>query len=226
MRLLAALAGLFTAAPVLAACGQPIDGRGVVPPAHAGRALSGGDLDNILLTPPQLSGVVGAKLGLQADVARPVAGDPAEGPCAGLDTVGMQPFIGDGFSAFRLLLLSDGGATQHDHVVAEAAAVYPDTASAAKAFTAAAAGLPTCDGRNVKTEAAWRFAVNDVGADTVRWNKEQTDLPMLWVCYGQARVRVNVIVQVMSCQGDDGGQGNADAISNRMSASVWELSGG
>jgi len=42
---------------------------------------------------------------------------------------------------------------------------------------------------------------------------------------GQARVRINVIIQAMSCQGDDGGQANADAISNRMSARVWDLSG-
>ena len=226
MRLPVALAGLCTAALVLAGCAQPIDGRAVAPSSHASRPVSGGDLDNILLTPSQLSDIVGTKLQLQGDVTRPVAGDPAEGPCAGLDTVGMQPFIGDGFSAFRLLLLSDGTAIQHDHVVTQAAAVYPDVGSATKAFGTATSRLQPCDGKNVKTEAAWRFAVNDLSTDTVQWNKEQTDLPMLWVCYGQARIRVNVMIQAMSCQGDDGGKANADAISNRMSASVWDLSGG
>jgi hypothetical protein len=135
MRLPVSLAGLFAATLLLAGCAQPIDGRAVVPPSHASRPLSGDDLDNILLTPPQLSDVVGVKLQLQADVGRPVAGDPAEGPCAALDTVGMQPFIGDTFSAFHLLLLSDGTSTRHDHVVTQAAAIYPDTASATKAFT-------------------------------------------------------------------------------------------
>jgi PknH-like extracellular domain len=224
MRLPVSLAGLFAATLLLAGCAQPIDGRAVVPPSHASRPLSGDDLDNILLTPPQLSDVVGVKLQLQADVGRPVAGDPAEGPCAALDTVGTQPFIGDTFSAFHLLLLSDGTSTRHDHVVTQAAAIYPDTASATKAFTTATSALPPCNGKDVKTEAAWRFAVNGITADTDRWNKEQTDLPMLWVCYGQARVRVNAILQAMSCQGDDGGQANADAILNRMSATVWELS--
>ncbi len=225
MRLPVSLAGLFTAALLLAGCAQPIDGRAIAPPSHASRPVSAGDLDNVLLTPSQLSDLVGAKLQLQADVSRPVAGDPAEGPCAALDTVGMEPFLGNGFSAFHLLLLSDGASTQHDHVVTQAAAVYPDAGSATKAFTTATSSLPPCDGKEVKTEAAWRFAVNDISADTVRWNKEQTDLPLLWVCYGQARVRVNVIVQAMSCQGDDGGKANAEAILNRMSASVWDLSG-
>ena len=53
-------------------------------------------------------------------------------------------------------------------------------------------GLPPCDGKEVKTEAAWRFAVN-------------------------------VIIEAMSCQGDDGGKTNADALSNRMSATVRDL---
>ncbi|MBV8350434.1 MAG: sensor domain-containing protein [Mycolicibacterium sp.] len=225
MRLPVALAGLFTAALALAACAQSVDGRAVAPRSRAGRPVSGADLDNILLTPSQRSDIVGAKVQLQGDVTRPVAGNPVEGPCAGLETVGMQPFIGDGFSAFDLLLSSDGTGTQHDHVVTQAAAIYPDVASATKIFATATSGLSSCDGKNVKTEAAWRFAVNDVSTDTVRWNKEQIDLPMLWVCYGQARVRINVILQAMSCQGDDGGKANADAISNRMSARVWDLSG-
>jgi PknH-like extracellular domain len=225
MRLPASLPGLVTAALLLAGCAQPVDGRAVAPPSHASRPLSGGDLDAVLLTAAQLSDIVGAKLALAAQVVRPVAGDPAEGACAALDTVGMQQFIGDDFSAFHLLLLADGTAAQHDHIVTQAAAVYPDVATATAAFAAAAAALPPCDRKDVKTEAAWRFAVNDIGPDTVRWNKEQTDLPMLWVCYGQARVRVNVIIQAMSCQGDDGGEANADAILNRMSATVWRLSG-
>src|SRR5271165_1160092 len=225
MRLPVSLAGLFAAALLLAGCAQPIGGRAVAPPSHVSRPVSGGDLDSILLTPSQLSDIIGAKLQLQADVSHPVAGDPADGPCAALDTVGMQPFIGNGFSAFHLLLLSDGSSAVHDHVITQAVAVYPDAPSATTAFTTATSGLPPCDGKNVKAEAAWKFAVNDITADTARWNKEQTDLPMLWVCYGQARVRINAIVQAMSCQGDDGGQANAGAILNRMSAAVWELSG-
>jgi hypothetical protein len=226
MKLPVSIPGLVTAALLLAGCGQPIDGRAVAPPSHPSRSVSGGALDSILLPASQLSDIVGAKLQLHADVTRPVPGNPAEGPCTALDTPGMQPFVGDGFSGFRLMLLSDGKATQHDHVVTQAVAVYADVPTATTAFTTTTSTLPPCDGKEVKTEAAWRFAVNDITADTVRWNKEQTDLPTLWVCYAQARVRVNAIIAAMSCQGDDGGQANAEAITNRMSATVWDLSGG
>jgi hypothetical protein len=225
MRLPVSLAALLAAALLAAGCGHPIDGRAVAPSSHTSRLLSGADLDSVLLTVSQLTEIVGAKLALQADVSHPVLGDPAEGPCAALDSAGMQPYLGNTFSAFHLLLLSDGTATQHDHVVTQAGALYADAASAAKVFATAASGLQACNGKVFKTEAAWRFAVNDITADTVRWNKEQTDLPFLWVCYGQARVRVNVIIQAMSCRGDDGGQANADAILNKMSATVWQLSG-
>ncbi|MCW2653283.1 MAG: hypothetical protein JWR32_4259 [Mycobacterium sp.] len=225
MRLPVSLAGLLTAAVLLAGCAHPIHGRAVAAPVHVGKSLSGADLDSVLLSPSQISDMVGAKLAPHTDVGRPVRGDPAQGPCAALDSAGMQPFIGDGFGAFHLLLLSDGIPTEHDHVVTQAAAVYPDSASATKVFTTAAASVAPCNGKELKTEAAWRFAVNDITSDAVRWNKEQTDLPILWVCYGQSRVRANAILQAMSCQGDDGGQANADAILNKMSATVWELSG-
>lgn len=225
MRLPVSLAGLLTAAVLLAGCAHQTDGRAVAAPAHVGKPLSGDDLDSVLLSPSQISDIVGAKLALHTDTGRPVRGDPAQGPCAALDSAGMQPFIGGGFGAFRLLLLSDGSATEHDHVVTQAVAVYPDSASATKVFTTAVASLAPCNGKEFKTEAVWRFAVNDITADTVRWNKEQTDLPILWVCYGQSRVRANVVLQAMSCQGDDGGQANADAILNKMSATVWQLSG-
>ncbi|MBV8930837.1 MAG: sensor domain-containing protein, partial [Mycobacteriaceae bacterium] len=61
--------------------------------------------------------------------------------------------------------------------------------------------------------------------DTVRWNKEQTDIPLLWVCYGQGRVRSNVLLAAMVCEGDDAGAQKVGAIADRMSASVWDLAG-
>lgn len=218
--------GVFAAALLLAGCAESTAGHPVAAPSHAARPLAGGDLDNVLLSASQLGRIVGAKLQPHADESQPVPTDPAEGPCAALDAAGMRSFVGDGYAGFRLLLLSDGSVAEHDHVVAEAAAIYPDVATAARAFAAAVAGLRGCNGQQVKEEAAWRFAVDDTTPDTVRWNKEQMDLPMLWRCYGQSRVRVNVIAQAMACQGDDGGDGNADAILNRMSAAIWDLSAG
>ena len=218
--------GLLATTLLLAGCARTTGGHAVAGPSHTPRLLAGGDLDNILLTPSQLSGIVGAKVQLQADVLSPVAGDPTEGPCAGLDAPGMQLFVGDSYSAFHMLLMADGSATEHDHVVTEAVTVYVDEATAAKTFATAIAGLQGCNGQQVQVAAAWRFAVNDTTADTVHWNKEQTDLPSLWVCYGQGRVRDNAIVQAMSCQGDDGGNANADTISNRMSAAIWDATAG
>ena len=67
--------------------------------------------------------------------------------------------------------------------------------------------------------------VPDSLAGEVRWNKVQKNAPGPWVCRGQARLRDNVIIQAMACQGDDGGGMTTDKILDRMSATVWEMAG-
>jgi PknH-like extracellular domain len=210
---------------LVAGCSSTTSGRAVAAVKHAARPLAAADLESVLLTPAQLSDIVGAALVPRVDQKRPVGGGPS-GPCAALDSAGSDAFVGNDFSGFHVLLAADGTEIVHDHIVTEAGTVYPDAATAAKQFGAATGALGACNGRHVREMADWRYAVNDVTADTVRWNKEQTDAPALWVCYGQGRVRNNVIVEAMACQGDDTGAQKADTIVNRMSASVWELSGG
>jgi hypothetical protein len=226
MRLPVPMTTAVTAFAVVAGgCASMVEGEPVADPSYAVRPISGGDLNTVLLTPAQVSESVGTTLRLQVDAGRPIDDGGADGPCAALDNVGMRAFVGDSALAFHLLMLADGTGLDRDHVVGESVAVYPDSGAAAGVFAKAVAELPECDGDEVTREAAWRYAVNDVTADTLRWNKEQTDLPFLWVCYGQSRVRNNVIMQAMVCRDDDDGQANAEAIVNRMSATVWELAG-
>jgi hypothetical protein len=227
MRLLVPIVATVTlaAAGLAAGCARSTDGVARANPAHASQLLPSDQLDTVLLTPSQLSDIVGARLQPRVELTRPVPGSAGAAQCAAVDTAGAQGFVGDNFSAFHLLVSADGTGNDNNHVVAQAASIYPDGASATKAFAAATNGLPSCNGKEVRGAADWKFAINDATADTVRWNKEQTNLPQLWVCYGQARVRDNVIIQAMACQGDDGGQANADAILNHMSATVWELGG-
>jgi hypothetical protein len=210
-------------AALVAGCGAQNAGRAQAGRAHVSKPLASSDLDNVLMTPPHLSDIVGVPLQLRVDQKRPVGGGPG-GPCGPLDTAGDDDFVGKGYSAFHVLLLSDGKDTIHDHVVTQSAAVYPDAPTATKQFGSVTSGLGPCNGRRVNSEAAWKFAINDVTPDTVLWNKEQTDVPMLWVCYGQARVRDNVILQAMACQGNDGGAKVVEAVVNHMSAAVWDLS--
>jgi PknH-like extracellular domain len=223
MRRLVPIFVAVLAAVLVAGCSSPTDGRARAKPNHVGRPLGSHDLDSVLVTPSQVSDIVGAKLTLRVDQNRPVGGGPG-GPCAALDTAGADELVGSNYDAFHVLAMADGTAGVHDHVVTEAAAVYADAASAAKQFTSGTAGLGPCNGRTVNSEASWKFAVNDLSPDSVLWNKEQTDISMLWVCHGQGRVRDNVILEAMVCRGDDTGAQNADTIVNRMSASVWELS--
>ena len=139
----------------------------------------------------------------------------------------MAAFVGQAWSGFRVLLLTDGG--RRDRVVAEAVAGYPDHISAAEAFRAGTRDAGACDGQRALSmggDAAWKFAVGDRGTDTLRWTKQQLAVPMTWVCHGEARVRNNAVVQAMACQSDDGGSSVVTKLTDRMSASVWELSGG
>src|ERR1700694_606140 len=225
------LPGPILAAVVLATalwssgCDRATDGVATPNRAHVGQAVPSAQVDSVLLIPSQITDIVGVELRPRVEHALPLTGIWADGPCAGVDTVGMAGFVGDGYSSFHLVLSVDGDDANRNHVVAQAASIYSDAATAEKAFAAATAPLAACNGKEVKAEADWRYAVTEVTADSVRWNKVQKDSPQLWVCYGQARVRDNVIVQAMGCQGDDGGEHVANAVLDHMSATGWGAAG-
>ncbi len=138
----------------------------------------------------------------------------------------MAAFLGDKSLGMHIMLFTDGD--KHDHVVAEAVAIYPDAAAAAAQFATGTKNAKACDGQRALStggDAAWKFTVPEINADTVRWSKQQIGIPFDWTCYAEARLRNNAIVQAMACQGDDGGQVTVTTMTDRMSASVWELSG-
>jgi len=218
---------LASTAVVLAGCTYTVGGVAVPNPTESITPLRAGDTDQILLSPAQLDDIVGVKLQLEADQDRPIRGSSAVPACSALDAAGMRAFLGDTWSGFHVLLFTDGD--RHDHVVAEAAAVYPEVHSAAAAFTDGTKEAKACDGQRALGtggDAAWKFTVPESNADTVRWSKRQIGIPMRWVCYGEARLRNNAVIQAMACQGDNEGQVTVTRMVDRMSASVWELSGG
>ncbi|MGY4710237.1 sensor domain-containing protein [Mycolicibacterium sp. CBM1] len=214
------------AAVLLSGCAQTVAGNAVSNPAHAITPLRADDTDQVLIGPAQLRDIVGVKLQTDADQARPIPGSSAVPACSALDAAGMQAFLGDKWAGFHVLLFTDGD--RHDHVVAEAVAVYPDAASAATQFGVGTKNAKACDGQRALSaggDAAWKFSVPEITADTVRWTKQQIGIPLQWTCAAEARLRNNAIVQAMACQGDDGGQVTVTTMTDRMSASVWELSG-
>jgi hypothetical protein len=218
--------GIIAAAVLtIAGCDRTADGRPQWDPRQAGTALRADDASQVLLNPGQLSQIVGTRLGVVADRNGPISERSSAADCTPLDAVGMQAFVGGAWSGFHLLMVNDGGS--HEHVDAEAIAIYSENRTAAKAFASATKGLRACDGEVAPAgddDASWKFAVNELTADQVLWNKQQTNVPELWVCYGGARVRVNAILQAMSCQGDDNGKGNVAAILDGLSANAWDRS--
>ncbi|MCB0924992.1 MAG: sensor domain-containing protein [Mycobacterium sp.] len=213
-------------AVALAGCAHSVSGAAVFNPAEPIRPLRAADTGQVLLSVTQVSDIIGSRLQVDADRTRPVAGASAAPACSALDAVGMSAFVGDDWAGIRVLLFTDGD--RHDRVVSEAVAVYPDADSAAAAFSAGTAGIRTCDGQqalSTGSEAAWKFSVGADSADTVRWTKQQIAIPMTWICHGEARLRNNAVLQAMACQGDDGGRTLVTTLTDRMSASVWELSG-
>src|ERR1700676_25611 len=115
-----------------AGCDRTTDGVATPNRAHVGQAVPSAQVDSVLLIPSQITDIVGVALRPKVEQALPLAGTSADGPCAGLDTVGMQAFVGDGYSSFHLVLSADGGDANRDHVVAQAASIYPDAATAEK----------------------------------------------------------------------------------------------
>ena len=217
---------LAATAVAVAGCAHTVSGAPVFTAAEPITPLRPDDTGQVLVTAAQVSDIVGARLQVDADQARPVSGSSAVPACSALDSVGMAAFVGDGWSGFRVLLFTDG--ERHDRVVAEAVAVYPDARSAVAAFTTGTSDAKACDGQHALgtgSGAAWKFGVHDDDADTVRWTKQQLAIPLTWVCHGEARLRNNAVLQAMACQDDDGGKTVVTSLTDRMSASVWELSG-
>ncbi|TGD86809.1 sensor domain-containing protein [Mycolicibacterium sp. CH28] len=217
---------LGAAAVVLAGCAHSVAGSAVSSPGQRIAPLRADDADQVLVSPSQLRDIVGVKLRTDADQARPIPGTSAVPACSALDAAGMAAFLGDKWLGFHVLLFTDGD--KHDHVVAEAVAIYPDAGSAAAQFATGTKNAKACDGQRALSaggEAAWKFTVPEISADTVRWSKQQIGIPIEWICHAEARLRNNAIVQAMACQGDDGGEVMVTKLTDRMSASVWELSG-
>lgn len=223
MRCRAAL--LIATAVMLSGCAHTVKGTAAMSPVRAAEGVAPGDADQILLDAADVSGIVEARLQLDADRSRPIAGASAAPACSALDAVGMAAFVGDTWSRFHVLLFTDGD--RREQVVAEAVAVYPDPAAASAAFSAASGAARACDGQRALGtggDAAWSFTVADNGPDVVRWRKQQIGIPLTWVCQGEARLRSNVVLQAMACRGDDSGRDSVTRLTDRMSASVWELS--
>ena len=224
MRMRVAL--IASAAVVLAGCAHTVSGAAGWDRAISTTGLRVADADQVLLGPAEIGDVVGVRLQVDADRSRPIVGASAVPACSALDAVGMSAFMGDSWSKFHVLLFTDGDT--HEHVVAEAVAVYPDAGAAAAAFAMATRTAKACDGQRALGsggDAAWSFSVPAVDADTVHWRKQQIGIPLTWVCHGEARLRNNVVLQAMSCRAADDGRVTVTAITDRMSATVWELSG-
>ncbi len=223
-----ALLALMAIAP--AGCAHTVTGAAVGDPAEPVTALRPDDTAQVLVAPAEVSEIAGTKLQIDADRAQPVAGSSAVPACSALDSVGMAAFVGDGWKGFRVMLFTDGD--RHDRVVSEAVTVYPDADTAARSFAAGTKDVRACDGQralSTGSDAAWRFSVQigpeGVDADTVSWTKQQLAIPLTWLCHGEARLRNNAVLQAMAC-GAEGGRTVVTRLADRMSASVWELSGG
>lgn len=194
-----ALLATSALALAIAGCAHTVPGAAVFNPAQAVTGLLPADADRVLLGAADVSDVVGAKLQIDADRFRPIVGSSAAPSCSALDAVGMSAFVGDSWSKFHVLLFTDGD--RHRQVVAEAVAVYPDAAAAAAVFSAAADAAKSCDGQRAlgtAGDAAWSFTVPAVDADAMRWRKQQIGIPLTWVCHGEARLRNNAVLQVLS----------------------------
>ena len=164
---------------VLAGCAHTVAGVAVWNPAQSLQPLRADDTDQILIGPAQLRDVAGVKLQVDADQVRPIAGSSAVPACSALDAAGMAAFLGDSWSGFHTLLYTDGD--QHDHAIAEAVAIYPDARTAAAAFTSGSKDAKACDGQRALStggDAAWKFSVPEINADTVRWTKQQIGIPI------------------------------------------------
>lgn len=209
----------------IAGCSHTVSGAAVFDPQQAITGLVPRDADQVLLGHAEVSGIVGTRLQLDADRDRPITGSSVVPACSALDAVGMSAFVGDAWSKFHVLLLTDGD--RREQVVAEAVAVYPDAGLAASVFSAATGEARACDGQRALGtggDAAWSFTVPLADADTIRWRKQQIGIALTWICHGEARLRSNAVVQAMACRGDDSGRTTVTSMADRMSAAVWELS--
>src|ERR1700694_4750553 len=104
--------------------GRTTEGFATPNRAHVGQAVPSAQVDSVLLIPSQITDIVGVELRPKVEQALPLTGISADGPCGGVDTVGMAGFVGDGYASFHLVLSADGDDANRNHVVSQGATIY------------------------------------------------------------------------------------------------------
>jgi hypothetical protein len=189
------------------------------------------NIDSLLLSPAQASGIAATTLGHEELMKRPMPaaslGDRAD--CAVLVHLNDQTF-GPDYTAFRLSRLTDGG-DDSTHYLFQSVATYRDAPTATRTFQAAFnPRLLACDGvagQDQENKFESTFEVETVTEDNAQW----ISAPLVggksvdFNCVYEVRVQDNVLFGVRLCQPGAGASAATTAMAQQISAKVSEIVG-
>lgn len=216
------------AALILAGCTRNTEGNPEWAPNQASKPIEADQVEEILLDNTEVVEIIGAQVeqgGRDYDI--PEKPDGALKECQVMLAIGQRTdeYAGDGWSGFRARVSTD---RQNDNITffAQQTAIVYDNKDAAKATMAAVSReMKACDGKQTTNPEAgdWKYKVEESNDDTIMWTNEQTDAAQRYRCFGEGRIRDNVILRGYTCRSDKDGRPETDALLNRMSDNVWKL---
>ncbi len=214
------------AALILAGCSRTTEGSAEWAPNQASKPIEASEVEDILIDNSEVVEIIGAQVEpVGPDDDSPPVPDSALKECEVMLGIGQRTNAGDGWSGFRSRVSWDRAGDNITHYALQTAIVY-DNKDAAKATMAAVAReMKACDGKATRDDKAgdWKYAVDESNDDTIKWTNDQTNANQNYRCFGEARIRDNVILRGYTCRSDKDGRPETDALLNKMSNTVWKL---
>ncbi|MGL6235266.1 MAG: sensor domain-containing protein [Segniliparus sp.] len=221
--------GFCAAAAVFAGMGVGSLFDGAVVPGHAApdarllplaptdttRLVPGSALQSIVVAPEQAARLLGADFGWSRSITAPGADSKTTAKeCLLADPVGLRGVYGQDWTAFRKTTVQSAEDDDSAQLVL-AVGVYPSEAKAHGLFSSLVSALGDCDGKSATETTAQgadlvlSFEVGPSGADSAQWRSRQ-ESPRERSCSYDARVRRNVLFEVMACVAGSEGKSAKD----------------
>lgn len=210
---------------VLAGCTRVSDGHAEWVPSQASKLIESSDIEEVILDNTEVVEIIGAQVeqaGPDDDAPQP---EGSLRDCEVMLAAGQRSNAGDQWSGFRARVSTDRQGDDITFFVQQTAIVYDNMDAAKSTMSAAIREMKACDGKtsNFGQQGTWKYKVDESNDDSITWTNEQTDAISRYRCFGEARIRDNVILRGYSCNSEKDGAPQTAALLDRMSANVWKL---
>lgn len=211
---------------ILAGCSRTTDGTAEWAPNQASKLIEASQVEDILVDNTEVVEIIGAQVEpVGPDDDSPPIPDSALKECEVMLGIGQRTNVGDEWSGYRSRVSWDRQGDNITHYALQTAIVYDNKDDAKATMAAVEREMKACDGKETNSAQAgdWKYKVDESNADSIKWTNDQTNANQRYRCFGEARIRDNVILRGYTCRSDKDGRPETDELLNKMSDTVWKL---